>query len=80
MLGGAGGTVMKWVVDRFVDWSERLPGWGKLLLFPAFALLMLAYSLISLPVFLLFVLPYLLIFGNKQVKESCRQVHSRRSS
>jgi hypothetical protein len=66
-LGGARGTVMKWV-DRFADWFERLPGWVALLLFPVVAPVMLAYSLVSLAVFLLFVLPYLLIFEGKQVE------------
>jgi hypothetical protein len=64
--GGRRETVMTWV-HSFGDWYERLPGWAGLLLFPFVALLMLAYSLVALPVLLFFVLPYMLIFGGRQV-------------
>lgn len=59
--------MMKWI-DRFVDWYERLPGWASVLLFPLVAPIMLAYGVVALAVFLLFVLPYLVIFGGKHVE------------
>jgi hypothetical protein len=58
---------VKWV-DRFADWYEQLPGWACILLFPVAAPLMLAYSLVVLALFLLFVLPYHLMFGSKQAE------------
>ena len=59
----------KWV-DHFVDWYERQPGWVKGLLFPVVAPLMLAYSIVALTVFLVFMLPCYLLFGRRHPAES----------
>ncbi len=58
---------MEWA-NRFADSYERLPGWARLLFFPVVAPLILAYGIVVLPVFFLVVLPYLLVFGSKQIR------------
>lgn len=60
--------------ERFLDWYggqlKRLPSWAGhtvfLLSWPILGVVMLAYSAVALPVFLLFVLPHLLLFGTAE--------------
>lgn len=58
---------MKWV-EGFADWFERAPAWASVLLFPVVAPLMLGYGVVALAAFLVFVLPYFLIVGDKRVQ------------
>ena len=63
---------MDWI-ERFLDWYagqlRRLPTWAGhtvyLLLWPVLGAFLLTYSALALPVLLLFVLPYVLIFGER---------------
>jgi hypothetical protein len=56
------------IANGLIDWFERLPRWAYVLLFPVWVPLMLAYSLVAIPVLFLFILPYLLLFRGKKAE------------
>ena len=67
-------------LERFLDWYgaqlRRLPTWAGhtvyLLLWPVLAVLTLAYSAVAFPVFVFFVLPYVLFFEERWGAEFTR--------